>query len=73
MMASLDTKAIYCIATMLCVGALTLGYQTNIVVFGVLVICMLMLVFTMYLAQWVLAKDEGTPDMIEVSGNQRAH
>eukprot|EP00240_Pyramimonas_obovata_P003547 CAMPEP_0118922970 /NCGR_PEP_ID=MMETSP1169-20130426/1684_1 /TAXON_ID=36882 /ORGANISM="Pyramimonas obovata, Strain CCMP722" /LENGTH=837 /DNA_ID=CAMNT_0006863899 /DNA_START=95 /DNA_END=2608 /DNA_ORIENTATION=+ len=64
---SLDTKALYGIATVCCIVALMLGYQTSPIVFGVLLVCMGMLVFAMYLAQWVLAKDEGTPDMQEVS------
>jgi len=64
---SLDTKVLYTIGFLFAICALTLGHQTNWTVFGIELVCMVMLMFAIYLAQWVLNKDEGTPDMAEVS------
>ena len=45
---------------------LYLAFRTSLTLVGVLVTCMVMLLFAVYLAQWVMAKDEGTVDMQEV-------
>eukprot|EP00239_Pterosperma_sp_CCMP1384_P002465 CAMPEP_0197850278 /NCGR_PEP_ID=MMETSP1438-20131217/14870_1 /TAXON_ID=1461541 /ORGANISM="Pterosperma sp., Strain CCMP1384" /LENGTH=800 /DNA_ID=CAMNT_0043463359 /DNA_START=265 /DNA_END=2667 /DNA_ORIENTATION=+ len=66
-MASVDPKILMITGVALAVGALILGFHTNLTIFTVLLTCMVMLLFAVYLAQWVLAKDEGTPDMTEVS------
>ncbi|KAK3282514.1 hypothetical protein CYMTET_9752, partial [Cymbomonas tetramitiformis] len=64
---SLDPKLVYFIIAVVCVLALVMGYQTSTTVFLILLTCLGMLNFAVYLAQWVLAKDEGTSDMTEVS------
>lgn len=58
----LYTLAIAAGALSLYVGALTSG----VIVF-VLAVCLVMLAFAVYLAKWVVNKDEGTAEMQEVS------
>ncbi|KAK9805230.1 hypothetical protein WJX72_007325 [[Myrmecia] bisecta] len=48
-------------------AVLYVGAHTSGTIIAVLAICLAMLLFAVYLARWVLAKDEGTPDMQEVS------
>ena len=59
----LYTLAIAASALALYLGALASG----VIVF-VLATCLVMLLFAVYLARWVVNKDEGTADMQEVSG-----
>lgn len=66
-MTSLDPKLVYLTIAVVCVLALVMGYQTSTTVFLILLTCLGMLNFAVYLAQWVLSKDEGTSDMTEVS------
>lgn len=47
-------------------GALLMGWQTSSLIFLIMLVCIAMLGFAVYLAQWVLAKDEGTAEMQEV-------
>ncbi len=57
------------------VGALMvlyLGVKVSPAIVFVLGTCIGMLLFAIYLATWVLRKDEGTPDMQEVSGDAAA-
>ena len=57
---------LYTVLGMCGVAMLYLALRTSLALVGVLVTCMLMLLFAVYLAQWVMAKDEGTVDMQEV-------
>ena len=46
---------------------LYVGYETSATLDFVIALCIVMLVFSFYLAKWVLEKDEGTKDMQDVS------
>lgn len=46
---------------------LFIGFKVSFTIVLILATCLGMLAFAAHLAQWVLAKDEGTPDMQEVS------
>ncbi|XP_062195037.1 pyrophosphate-energized membrane proton pump 3 isoform X2 [Phragmites australis] len=48
-------------------GVLYVGASTSPIVVFVFCICTLSLFFSFYLAKWVLAKDEGPPEMSEIS------
>ncbi|KAL5205336.1 hypothetical protein ABZP36_033545, partial [Zizania latifolia] len=48
-------------------GVLYIGFSTSPIVVFVFCICTLSLFFSLYLTKWVLAKDEGPPDMSEIS------
>ena len=65
-LASISPAALYTILATCGVVMLYLAFRTSLALVGVLVTCMLMLLFAVYLAQWVMAKDEGTVDMQEV-------
>eukprot|EP00241_Pyramimonas_parkeae_P017767 CAMPEP_0114292836 /NCGR_PEP_ID=MMETSP0059-20121206/9277_1 /TAXON_ID=36894 /ORGANISM="Pyramimonas parkeae, Strain CCMP726" /LENGTH=837 /DNA_ID=CAMNT_0001414517 /DNA_START=70 /DNA_END=2583 /DNA_ORIENTATION=+ len=67
LLTSLDLKVLVPVAGVCALCMLILGFKTDMVVLGIMLACMGMLGFAAYLAQWVLAKDEGTPDMAEVS------
>ncbi|KAK9905867.1 hypothetical protein WJX75_007849 [Coccomyxa subellipsoidea] len=66
-LAKVDPKVLYAAAAILGLVVLYLGAHTSYVGVFVLVTCFVMLVFAGWLAQWVMAKDEGTVDMQEVS------
>ena len=65
-LASVSPAVLYTILAICGVAMLYLASRTSLALVGVLVTCMLMLLFAGYLAQWVMAKDEGTVDMQEV-------
>lgn len=65
-LAKVDPKVLYAAAAILGLVVLYLGAHTSYVGVFVLVTCFVMLVFAGWLAQWVMAKDEGTVDMQEV-------
>ncbi|BAF08965.1 pyrophosphate-energized membrane proton pump 3 isoform X2 [Oryza sativa Japonica Group] len=48
-------------------GVLYVGASTSPIVLFVFCICTLSLFFSLYLTKWVLAKDEGPPEMSEIS------
>ncbi|XP_062191123.1 pyrophosphate-energized membrane proton pump 3-like isoform X1 [Phragmites australis] len=48
-------------------GVLYVGASTSPIVVFVFCICTLSLFFSLYLTKWVLAKDEGPPEMSEIS------
>ncbi|EFN56974.1 hypothetical protein CHLNCDRAFT_143568 [Chlorella variabilis] len=47
--------------------ALLAGLKVSLVIVAVLSVCIAMLLFSLFLATWVLRKDEGTADMQEIS------
>jgi H+-translocating diphosphatase len=47
-------------------GILYVGASTSPIIVFVFCICTLSLFFSLYLTKWVLAKDEGPPEMSEV-------
>ena len=65
-LAGISPAVLYAILGICGVAMLYLAFRTSLALVGVLVTCMLMLLFAVYLAQWVMAKDEGTVDMQEV-------
>ena len=58
---------LYVAAAIFGLVVLYLGAHTSFVGVFVLVTCFVMLVFAGWLAKWVMAKDEGTVDMQEVT------
>ncbi|XRA99387.1 H+-translocating diphosphatase [Pycnococcus provasolii] len=67
MLASCDRRAVMAVAGVILLGILFAGLNTNTTVLVVMLMCIVMLGFCAHLAQWVLSKDEGTPDMKDVS------
>ena len=65
-MAKVDPKVLYSVAVIFGLVVLYMGAHTSLVGVFVLVTCFAMLIFAGWLAQWVMAKDEGTVDMQEV-------
>lgn len=63
---SVDPRLWYFFMAMAGLGSLYVGIKTSWIVIFVLSTCLSMLGFAGYLCTWVLAKDEGTPDMREV-------
>ncbi|BDA47219.1 K(+)-insensitive pyrophosphate-energized proton pump [Coccomyxa sp. Obi] len=66
-LAKVDPKVLYIAAVIFGLAVLYMGAHTSLVGVFVLVTCFGMLIFAGWLAQWVMAKDEGTVDMQEVS------
>ena len=64
---SIDRKVVRVVALASFVVMLFVAWKTSWTLVFVLVACVGMLLFASYLAKWVLAKDEGTPDMTFVS------
>ena len=62
-----DRRVVMSAAGFLGLLVLYFGLLTSPIVLLVMLICIVMLGFCGYLAQWVMAKDEGTPDMKDVS------
>lgn len=67
MQATIDPKVAYVLAATFGLAVLYVGSRTSWAVVFVLLVCLGMLLFAGYLAKWVMAKDEGTVDMQEVS------
>jgi len=65
--ASIGAPALTAIAAVFAVLTLVLAARVSSALVLVLLLCFSSLVFAAYLAQWVLSKDEGTADMIQVS------
>ena len=65
-LAGISPAVLYTILGICGVVMLYPAFWTSLALVGVLLTCMLMLLFAVYLAQWVMAKDEGTVDMQEV-------
>ena len=45
---------------------LYVGFEASVTLVFVIAVCLIMLAFAVYLANWVLQKDEGTKDMQDV-------
>lgn len=67
MLATTDPKVAYVLGAAFGLAVLYVGSRTSLAVVFVLLVCLGMLLFAGYLAKWVMAKDEGTVDMQEVS------
>jgi hypothetical protein len=68
MVMSLDSKFIGVVAAVVLFVVMGLAIRSSYTVVLVLSCCVASLGFAGYLAQWVLAKDEGSADMTEVGG-----
>lgn len=66
-LALVDPRVYYILTLAVFACALYLGFNTNGTAVFVVTTCVVMLVFCAWLANWVLFKDEGTPDMQTVS------
>jgi hypothetical protein len=66
MLTGMDPKVLMMGGGITALGALLVGWQTSALIFLIMLVCIAMLSFAAYLAQWVLAKDEGTAEMQEV-------
>ncbi|KAH9305858.1 hypothetical protein KI387_010262, partial [Taxus chinensis] len=63
-----QNRRVYYLLSMLALGALFyIGVNTSPVIVFVFGVCSLSLLFALYLATWVLAKDEGPPEMSQIS------
>ncbi|KAK9804629.1 hypothetical protein WJX73_001042 [Symbiochloris irregularis] len=65
--AAIPRRVLYVFGIALGLLSLYLGVLSSGVVVFVLATCLVMLLFAVHLARWVIAKDEGTADMQEVS------
>ena len=65
--AGIPARVLYTLGIAASALALYIGALSSGVIIFVLATCLVMLLFAIYLARWVIAKDEGTADMQEVS------
>ncbi|RCV42435.1 hypothetical protein SETIT_9G216300v2 [Setaria italica] len=63
----INPRALIILSLLVFSGVLYVGASTSPVVVFVFCICTLSLFFSLYLTKWVLAKDEGPPEMSEIS------
>jgi len=64
---TMDKRVLYVLVGTILVGSLLLAAQSSATLVCVMLLCVGSLAFAAFLARWVLDKDEGTPDMTEVS------
>ncbi|CAK9861645.1 unnamed protein product [Sphagnum jensenii] len=64
---SLDTRVYYGLALLTLLYMFYVGSLTSPIIVFIFVLCTGCMIFTAYLAQWVLAKDEGPLEMSEIS------
>jgi len=64
---SVDTRIWYLLAAFFSVASIVMAMKTSSILVFVLALTIVMLCFAIYLAKWVLSRDEGTPEMQEVS------
>ena len=62
----INPRALIILSLLVFSGVLYVGASTSPIVVFVFCICTLSLFFSLYLTKWVLAKDEGPPEMSEV-------
>lgn len=61
-----NPRAVIILSLLVFSGVLYVGASTSPILVFVFCICTLSLFFSVYLTKWVLAKDEGPPEMSEV-------
>jgi hypothetical protein len=64
---NLDTRVYYGLALLTLLYMFYVGSLTSPIIVFIFVLCTGCMIFTAYLAQWVLAKDEGPLEMSEIS------
>lgn len=50
-------------------GIFYMGARTSPIIVFVFVVCIISFMLSVYLTKWVLAKDEGPPEMVQVSSH----
>ncbi|WVZ93003.1 hypothetical protein U9M48_039026 [Paspalum notatum var. saurae] len=63
----INPRALIILFLLVVSGVLYVGASTSPIVVFVFCVCTLSLFFSLYLTKWVLAKDEGPPEMSEIS------
>ncbi|KAF8672370.1 hypothetical protein HU200_049573 [Digitaria exilis] len=63
----INPRALIILSLLVFTGVLYVGASTSPIVVFVFCICTLSLFFSLYLTKWVLSKDEGPPEMSEIS------
>ncbi|CAN6360426.1 unnamed protein product [Urochloa humidicola] len=63
----INPRALIILSLLVFSGVLYVGASTSPILVFVFCICTLSLFFSLYLTKWVLAKDEGPPEMSEIS------
>ncbi|KAM3224409.1 hypothetical protein ACQJBY_055986 [Aegilops geniculata] len=63
----INPRALIVLLLLVVCGVFYLGASTSPIIVFVFCICTLSLFFSLYLTKWVLAKDEGPPEMSEIS------
>jgi hypothetical protein len=66
MLMRINPRALLILFLVVIGGVLYVGGSTSPIIVFVFCICTLSLFFSLYLTKWVLAKDEGPPEMSEV-------
>jgi hypothetical protein len=64
---NVDRRVYYALALLGFLFVLYVGIQTSPVIVFVFTVCSCSMLFACYLASWVLAKDEGPPEMSEIA------
>ncbi|CAM6016977.1 unnamed protein product [Sphagnum balticum] len=64
---NVDRRVYYALALLAFLFVLYVGIQTSPVIVFVFTVCSCSMLFACYLASWVLAKDEGPPEMSEIA------
>ncbi|KAK3123378.1 hypothetical protein QOZ80_8AG0629680 [Eleusine coracana subsp. coracana] len=67
MLMRINPRALLILFLLVISGVLYVGASTSPIVVFVFCICTVSLFFSLYLTKWVLAKDEGPPEMSEIS------
>uniref|UniRef100_A0ACD5ZCG2 Uncharacterized protein n=1 Tax=Avena sativa TaxID=4498 RepID=A0ACD5ZCG2_AVESA len=67
MLMKINPRALIVLLLLVVCGVFYLGASTSPIIVFVFCICTLSLFFSLYLTKWVLAKDEGPPEMSEIS------
>ena len=58
------------IILLLCFGAIFyMGASTSPIILFVFIVCIFSFLLSIYLTKWVLAKDEGPPEMVQVKAH----
>ena len=70
MLAHTSPVVLYAVSAIAGGAMLYLAFHTSYTLVAVLLTCLLMMLFAVHLAQWVMKKDEGTADMQEVRRGQ---
>lgn len=62
----INTRVLYVLLLLVFGGIFYIGANTSPVIVFVFSICILSFLLSIYLTKWVLSKDEGPPEMVQV-------